>query len=292
MRRVAGGETDRKVDMADGLKLGLYGLHRGSSAEPDTMVRRARLAEEVGFESLWVGDHLLLPADVGPGPRLEAVAVLTYLAAVTSRVRLATGLIVLPQRQPVLLAKQLTSLDVLSKGRLVIGVGVGYIESELQALGVSLADRGARTNEYLAAMRALWDEPAPSFEGDFVSFSGLQRPRPVQRPHPPIVIGGYSPAAYRRAVQLGNGWYGWEVDLDQTACAVAGLREAASRYQRPAELGDLEITVTPPGEVDVDTARRYSDLGVHRLVIKPPTVLESATDDLITSVGATLVDQV
>ena len=175
--------------MADGLKAALFGLHRGGSADPDTLVRRARLAEDVGFESFWVGDHVVLPsgapapgADLPEQPRLEAVVALAYLAALTSRVRLAVGTIVLPQRQPVLLAKQLSTIDVLSKGRLIVGIGIGYLEPELRALGAALADRGARTDEYLAAMRALWDQPTPSFAGRFVSFADvIKRPRPVQR---------------------------------------------------------------------------------------------------------------
>src|SRR6266508_4172862 len=247
--------------MADGLKLGLYGLHRGGSADPDTMVRRARLAEEAGFESLWVGDHIALPSGLGD--------------------------------PPVLLAKQLASIDVLSKGRLTVGIGVGYVEPELRALGVSLADRGARTDEYLAVMRALWDEPTPSFEGRFVGFADVvERPRPVQRPHPPIIIGGESPSAYRRAVQSGNGWYGWDLDVEQTARALAALRQSTSRYQRPPGLGELEITITPPGSVDVETARRYADLGVHRLAIQPHTMDGSAMDELISSVAETLVGRV
>jgi probable F420-dependent oxidoreductase len=278
--------------VADGLKLGLYGLHRGSSAEPDTLARRARLAEEAGFESLWVGDHIILAAgldDPPDQPRLEALTALTFLSAVTSRIRLAAGLIVLPQRQPVLLAKQLTSLDVLSKGRLTVGVGVGYVAAELQALGVSLADRGARTDEYLAAMRALWADSTPSFDGRFVSFAGRQQPRPVQRPHPPIVVGGHSLSAYRRAVQAGNGWYGWELDPDETARALAELRETATRYERPPALGELEITITPPGVPDLDTARRYAELGVHRLTLHPLTLDGSGVDDLITRAGDTLI---
>lgn len=282
--------------MADGLKLGLYGLHRGGSADPDTMVRRARLAEEAGFESLWVGDHIALPSGLGDPPdqpRIEAVVALAHMAALTSRVRLCFGVIVLPQRQPVLLAKQLASIDVLSKGRLTVGVGVGYVEPELRALGVSLADRGARTDEYLAVMRALWDEPTPSFEGRFVGFADVvERPRPVQQPHPPIIIGGESPSAYRRAVQSGNGWYGWDLDVEQTARALAALRQSTSRYQRPPGLGELEITITPPGSVDVETARRYADLGVHRLAIQPHTMDGSAMDELISSVAETLVGRV
>lgn len=278
------------------LKLGLFGLHRGSSAEPDMLVRRARLAEEAGFESLWVGDHIALPADgryPPDQPRLEALVTLTYLAAMTSRVRLAAGVIVLPQRQPVLLAKQLSSIDLLSKGRLTVGLGVGYVEPELRALGTTLADRGARTDEFLAAMRRLWDEPTPSFDGRFVSFADvLQRPRPVQQPHPPIVIGGQSSAAYRRAIQAGNGWYGFDLDLEETAQALAGLRDAASRYERPAGLGELEITITPHGTVDLDTARRYADMGVHRLAVQPHTMEGSAMDELITSAGDTLVGRI
>lgn len=273
--------------MADRVKLALYGLHRGSGVDADTLVRRARLAEAAGFEALWVGDHLALPADQ---PRLEALIALAYLAAVTTRVRLGVGVIVLPQRQPVLLAKQLTSIDVLSKGRLTVGVGVGYIESELRALGASLADRGARTDEFLAAMRCLWSEPVPAFAGRHVSFADvIQQPLPVQRPHPPIVVGGHSPAALRRAVRSGNGWYGMQLDLDETRQALSDLRETASRCERPADLGELEITITPPAALDVDTALRYADLGVHRLAVRPATVDGTAIDELIASAGDTLI---
>jgi alkanesulfonate monooxygenase SsuD/methylene tetrahydromethanopterin reductase-like flavin-dependent oxidoreductase (luciferase family) len=129
-------------------------------------------------------------------------------------------------------------------------------------------------------MRALWDE----------SFSGvIQRPRPVQRPHPPIVIGGHSPSAYRRAIRSGNGWYGWELTPEEAAGALAELRRTAERVERPAELGELEITVTPPRAPDLDTARRYADVGVYRLLVKPHTTAGSAMDDLIASVGDTII---
>ncbi len=160
-------------------------------------------------------------------------------------------------------------------------------------MGASLADRGARTDEYLAAMRALWTEPAPSFEGRFVSFTGVfQRPQPVQRPHPPIVVGGHSIAAYRRAATTGNGWYGVYLDMEQTADALAKLRKVAAESVRPANLGELEITITPPGPVDIETAQRYADLGVHRLVIQSLTTDGSDTEALVQSVGETLVGRV
>ncbi|GIE99450.1 LLM class F420-dependent oxidoreductase [Paractinoplanes rishiriensis] len=267
------------------MKFGLYGLHRDRNVTPEVLVRRARMAEEAGFESLWVGDHIALPPGEGNPPRLEALVALTYLAAVTSRVRLGVGLIVLPQRQPVLLAKQLTSLDVLSGGRLTVAVGSGYMEPELNAMGVTLAERGARTDEYLATMRALWSAE-PSFTGRFVSYDGVvQHPSPVQQPHPPIVVGGHSPAAYRRAVRQGSGWYGWGLDVDETGQAVRALAETARDVERPAALGDLEITLTPSGVPDLDTVRRYADVGVHRLIIELEGIDDSAVDDLITSVG-------
>lgn len=276
------------------MKIALYGLHRGSSADPDTLVRRARLAEDAGIDELWVGDHVALPVaeggDPADQPRLEAVVTLAHLAAVTTRIGLGFGVLVLPQRQPVLLAKQLTSIDVLSKGRLTVGVGVGYVEPELTALGASLADRAARTEEYLDAMRALWAEPVPSFQGRFVSFDGvLQRPRPVQRPHPPIVLGGHNPRAYRRAMRYGNGWYGWDLTPEQAAESIAALRAAG---ERPAELGELEVTITPPGTPDPGTVRRYVDAGVHRLVVQPSTMDGTVIEDLITTLGETLVGRV
>jgi probable F420-dependent oxidoreductase len=278
------------------MKWGLYGLHKGSSVDPDVRARRAHRAEEVGFESLWIGDHVALPVDApdpADEPRLELVVSLAHLAAVTSRVRLASGVAVLPLRHPVLFAKQLTSLDVVSNGRLIVGVGVGEVAAEQAALGASIVDRGARTDEHLAAMLALWDEPMPSFDGRFVGFSDvMQRPRPISRPHPPIVVGGHSPASYRRAVQVADGWYGWELDPEQTAGALAALSEAAERHGRPAHLGDLEITMTPPPHFDAEMARQYADVGVHRLVLQPQTSQGSAIDDLIDSAATTLIDRI
>jgi probable F420-dependent oxidoreductase len=287
--------------VTNGLKLAVFGLHRGSSADADTLVRRARRADEIGLESLWIGDHVALPStseatggDAADQPRLEAIVALTFMAALTRRVRLGVGVIVLPQRQPVLLAKQLASLDALSRGRLIVGIGVGYVEAELRALGASLADRAARTDEYLAAMRVLWSAPPASFAGRFVTFDDVvQRPRPVQQPHPPIVVGGQSPAAYRRTIQQANGWYGFNLDVEQTATALAQLRETAGRLERPPELGELEITITPPGgPVDLDTARRYAGVGVHRLAIQPRTMDGSAIDELISHIGDTLIGRV
>jgi probable F420-dependent oxidoreductase len=267
------------------VRFGLYGLHKGENCVPDALARRARAAEEAGFESIWVGDHIALPPDAPDDaydPRLEAVVALAHLATVTRRVRLGLGVIVLPQRQPVLLAKQLTSIDVLCQGRLIVGLGAGYLEAELRALGASRADRGARTDEHIAAMRALWDEPMPDFQGRFVSFSNvIQRPRPVQRPHPPIVIGGDSPAAYRRA-RAADGWYGWESTPEQVAVA---------REKLGAEL-DVTVTPAPPGPIGLELARRYADAGVDRLVLQPPDTTGASMDELIATTRDTLIGRI
>jgi len=276
--------------MAESLKMALFGLHWYRDTDPATIARQAQRAEDAGFEALWVGDHIALPAQGDDEPRLEALIALTYLAAVTRQIRLGFGVIVLPQRQPVLLAKQLTSIDILSHGRLSVGIGVGHIAEEMQALGVSFAERGGRTDEYLAAMRTLWHESTSEFAGQFVTFDGVvEHPRPIQQPNPPIIIGGHALSSYRRAIQSGNGWYGWELDLDETAQALAQLREAAAQYQRPSELGALEISITPRGMIDVDTARRYADLGVRRLVFLPAAMTAGAIDETITQVAETLI---
>lgn len=249
------------------MNIGLYGLHRGANVDPDTLARRARLAEERGFESIWVGDHIALPPGADEQGRLEAVVALAHLAALTTTIKLAFGVLVLPQRQPVLLAKQLTSLDVLSRGRLIVGIGAGYVEEELTAMGVSLDSRGPRTDEYLAAIQAVWtDQP---FTGNFATFEGVvQRPLPQRRP--PIIVGGHSKAAMRRAIRSADGWYGVYLTPEEASHALSDLRAATKIHDRPAHLGDLEITITPPpGPVSPETADRYAALGVHRLTIQP-----------------------
>ena len=257
------------------MKFGLYGLHKGENVAPEAFARRARMAEEGGFESIWVGDHIALPTsapDDPYDPRIEALTALTYLAAVTSKVRLGAGVIILPQRQPVLLAKQLTSIDVLSHGRLIVGLGAGYVEPELNALGVRLEERGPRMDEYIRALHALWDEPMPDFDGDFVRIKDVvQRPCPVQKPHPPIVIGGHGKAAIRRARAAGA-WYGWGLAPDEV----------------PPELADLEITITPPGPLDPAMIPAYGDAGVDRLVVEPQDTSGEAMDALIATVVAFL----
>ena len=202
---------------------------------------------------------------------LDPLIALTFLAAHTSRVRLATGVIILPQRQALVIAKQLASLDVLSNGRVIFGIGVGWCEPEMRSVGAPFAERGRVADDYLAAMRAVWTQPKPSYKGPYVTFDGVQAmPRPVQTPIP-IVVGGRTPPAYRRAVSQGHGWYGFGLDVAETQKSMTALRETAKTTSRPAALGTLEISITPPGldVPDKATVEAYAAAGVDRLILRP-----------------------
>ncbi len=164
------------------------------------------------------------------------------------------------------LAKELASLDVLSGGRLIAGVGVGYIEPELRALGVDPRTRGAQATEHLAALLSLWRDEVPTFAGRFVSFDGIDaHPRPSQPGGPPIVVGGNSPAGMRRAVAFGDGWYGYRLDVAATTSAVALIRDLAKEAGRDPT--DIEITITPTAPLDDQLVDAFIDAGVDRLVV-------------------------
>lgn len=283
--------------MPEGMKFGLFSMNTDACSYPGDAARIARVAERSGFDSLWAGEHVVLPdprdhqSPMEPEGRiLDPLVALAFLAAHTDRVLLGTGIIILPQRNPLVLAKELASLDALSGGRLLFGAGAGYLEAEMRAVGVPFAERGARTDEYLAAMRAIWEEEMPTYQGRFVAFGGVQA-------HPrrsvPIVVGGHSPPAYRRAVEIASGWYGFALDNDATARALAGLRDAALRHGRPDALGDLEISVTPRGPVTPEAAKRFAELGVHRLILMPPRHLSAdQLEEFVTAAGDELIGRV
>jgi probable F420-dependent oxidoreductase len=271
------------------MKFGLFGINMNVCSNPEIAARVAQAAEAAGFESVWTGEHVVLPdPQVPPSPLppsyplLDPAVALAYIAAHTKTIRLGTGIIILPQRNPLVLAKELTSVDVVSNGRLIFGLGIGYLKPEFDALGIPFDKKGARSMDYLAAMKAVWTQEKPEHHGEFVSFGGIQTlPQPVQKPHPPVVIGGHTKEAYRRAVQYANGWYGFALDLDKTAECLAGLKKAAQEVTRPMSLGALEISITPGPTLDRDTAKRYADLGVQRLIPFPRVKTEQALHEFI-----------
>jgi probable F420-dependent oxidoreductase len=259
------------------VKIGLFAINYGTCADPEAAVRVARHAEAADFESVWTGEHVVLPDPAPHGftmpptlPFLDTVVALTLITTHTSTIRLGSGIILLPLRNPVILAKELASLDVVSGGRLIAGFGAGYVRGEFAAAGVPMAGRGSRMEDHIRALRALWSMPKPEYQGQFVSFRGIDaRPRPVQSPGPPIVVGGEAPAALRRAVLMADGWYGFALDLAETRQCTDELRRLAKDNERPDELGPLELTITPAGTLDRATVRQYAELGIDRLVLLP-----------------------
>jgi len=278
------------------VKLGLFSINMDSSTQPDNLVGTAQAAELAGFESVWAGEHVVLPDPQVPpspmaptDPALDSLIALTWAAAHTSSVRLATGIVILPQRNPVVLAKEVASLDVLSRGRVTLGIGAGYLEPEFRAIGANFAERGAVTEEFLDALEHLWYDDHPEHHGNFVDFAGVDaHPRPVQRPIP-LVVGGHSPPAYRRAVARAHGWYGFALTPEKTAICLAGLREAASSVERRSSLSELEISVTPRGRLTHDQAAVFDELGVDRLVVYPRGAsrdgVTAAIDEAVTAVA-------
>ena len=193
------------------MQFGLCIPHYGKTISLDELRVTVQRAEALGFHSIWVSDHVITPqhllSTIGP-MFYDPFVILTYAAAFTQRVKLGTTVIVVPYRNPLVVAKMLATLDVLSQGRVIFGVGVGGAPDEFQALGVPSHQRGVRTDEYLRLMKALWTQDPTSFEGRFFSFSDVRlQPKPHQKPHPPIWVGGRSEAALRRAVAVGEAWH-------------------------------------------------------------------------------------
>ncbi len=279
-----------------------FGLpHAGTTAHGPSIIKFAQRAEALGFESLWCGDHIVLPtagtnqypytAD-GSFPRaatvgfLETLTVLAYVASVTQRIRLGSTVVILPYRNPILQAKMFASLDVLSAGRVICGVGVGWLEKEFQTLEASFKDRGAVSDEYLQIFRILWTQEHPEFHGKFYQFDGIQcLPRPLQNPLP-IWVGGHSKRAIRRTITYGQAWHPTRQTPDFVAAHLPYLRQEAERAGRDPQSitislkRSLHITdIGLGGEVAfrsgnalvgttqdiLDDARRCQELGIQQL---------------------------
>ena len=204
------------------MRYGFYLPTRGQTATPDALEALVLRGEALGFDSVMIADHIVFPVTIksrypytvdgafpGQGDALEQLALMAFIGAKTTRLRLVTSVMILPYRSPVATAKTLATIDVLSKGRVTVGVGVGWLREEFEALGAPDFDRrGAVSDEYLRIFKTLWTESPASFTGEFHRFEDLRcLPQPVQKPHPPIWVGGHSRAALRRAAKLGDGWH-------------------------------------------------------------------------------------
>ena len=253
----------------------------GAATPPAFIAAAGRIAEEHALHSIWVPEHVLFfpeyasrypYSDDGkipgnPDGVIEPFTALAFLAAHTERIRLGTGICLVPQRSPVYTAKQVADLDFLSGGRVDFGVGVGWLREEFQALGVPWERRAARTRECIGVMKTLWCDEVSSYKGEFFTLPEcLQNPKPVQRPHPPVIFGGESDAALRRVAELGQGWYGFQVTPEQVEERLAKLDLLLADAGRSRD--HVQIFVAPPRRgLDADAVRRYQDLGVEQLIL-------------------------
>jgi probable F420-dependent oxidoreductase len=263
------------------VRLGLHALGIGSGARRTVIDAVAVAAEMRGFATLWAGEHVVMvdrPESRYPYSRdgriavpaeadwLDPLVALSFAAARTRRIGLATGVLLLPEHNPVLLAKQVASLDVLCGGRLTLGVGVGWSREEFDAMGVPFARRGQRAVEYLDAMRVLWREDVASFAGEFVSFSRVRvNPKPARNRRVPVVFGGNSDAALRRVATMGDGWYGFNLSsIDAVRERMARLKELCREAGRDRAEVRVAVAMESPQPQDV---ARLSDAGVSELVL-------------------------
>ncbi len=262
-----------------GVRFGLIPPYQIAPVEqPDFAAGLARLAVELGFESVWAAEHVVMPAHyesrypyaasgrmpIPDAPLPDPLLWLTWLAAATPALRLGTYVVILPQHNPLALAKAAATLDRLSGGRLLLGVGLGWLREESEALGTPFAQRGARADEFIPAMRALWTEPVASFEGRHVRFEDVKcSPRPARPEGVPILVGGHSPAAARRAGRLGDGFIPLGGGMEELATLRKIMEQAACDGGRDPSV----IEVTRPGAPDRDTARSYADAGIARMLV-------------------------
>jgi probable F420-dependent oxidoreductase len=247
----------------------------------DQMIALARKAEDVGIESVWTFEHVMIPVDyeskypyspdgkMGAPPETNLIDPLIALSAIaqnTTSLRLGTGVNILPQVSPLYLAKQAASLDFISNGRFMLGVGIGWLREEFQALGVPFERRGARFDDYVEAMKKVWSGDVVEHKSDFVEWSGFKSyPVPVQKPHVPVIIGGSKGKVFERIAKHGDGWYAPGSGVEQMADLIGQMRKACEQFGRDPSTVEISCMWIAASE-GVDAIKRYEDLGVSRLI--------------------------
>ncbi len=269
------------------MQIGVHLPHVGPQATRTALLEFAQRMEALGYDSLWVSDHVVIPRvyesryPYHPSgrlawidlPILEPLSTLLFVAAVTERARLGTTVLVVPMRNPVLHAKIMATLDHLSGGRFILGAGAGWLKEEFEALAMPFDHRGARLDEYLQVIKNLWTKDDPSFEGRYYRLGNVAcYPRPVQQPHPPIWIGGNTDPALRRAARLGDAWHGAGSTPEEVAAAAAKLRAYAREAGRAPDAVAVTVrTGLPAGEdpdVTLERVRQYKQAGVSHLCLE------------------------
>ncbi len=268
------------------MKFGIMFANTGPFATAEGAAAIATGAEAAGFESIWAVEHAVVPdgyqskypySESGKMPGAvdadipDPLVWLSFVAGHTSEIRLATGILIVPQRNPVVLAKACATLDKLSNGRFDLGIGVGWLQEEFDALGIPFEDRGPRTDDYVAAMRALWNEDKATYDGRFARFSAaIQRPQPVQAGGVPIVVGGHSKAAARRAGRLGDGFFPISASEDELMGLLELMKATAAEHGRDGDAITVTIGSWSPRRDSLDRVKQLEELGIHRLIVAPP----------------------
>lgn len=259
------------------MKFGVFLPSHGPAKSPQAVKQVAQAAEQAGFDSLWAADHVLVHQRFSDFCLIETFVTLGYVAAITETITLGTTVLVLPQREPVLAAKQAAAVDQYSDGRLILGIGVGWMKDEYRYLGADFTRRGQMMDEWIDVMQVLWREEQPAFKGKWISFEETAfEPKPTQKGGPPLTIGGVSDAAIRRAATRGSGWHPIQIPPEQVADGVAKLHAWAEGSPRTVifhartELGDqADPEVTPLhgsiAEVN-DLIGRYAEAGVEHML--------------------------
>lgn len=290
------------------MRIGLQAIGIGAGARPDVLRAIARGAEDAGFATLWAGEHVVLfeRHDASRYPYaadgqfsvssnadwLDPFAALGWAAAATTTIGVATGVCLVPEHNPLVLAKQVASLDLLSGGRVALGVGVGWMAEEFAALGVPFERRAPRTREYVEVMRRLWRDDVVTFDGEFVHVTGAKSfPKPVRR-MVPVLLGGESDAALKRAAAYGDGWYGFNLSADEAAERIAALERLLA--ERGRERASFRVVVAPFSKpCDAREIDRHRALGVDELVVvaAPPRSADAVTgwlDEISARLGGAL----
>ena len=262
------------------LKLGCQ-MAFNEHTSPEYIAAAAAMVEKLGYDSFWVPEHVLFFPDYeskypysedgriqgDPRSLLDPLTALTYVAANTSKIRLGTGICLVPQRNPVYTAKQVADLDYLSGGRVDFGIGIGWLKEEFNALGVPWTDRAGRTEECIGVMKTLWCDKLSSYQGKYFSFeAAYQNPKPVQRPHPPLIFGGESRAALRRVATLGQGWFTFNVTPESLAQGIDILQPLLEEQGRT--ISDISISVTPDRKhINQESLKRFEELGAEQIIL-------------------------
>lgn len=262
------------------LKLGCQ-MAFNEHTSPEYIAAAAAMVEKLGYDSFWVPEHVLFFPEYeskypysedgriqgDPRSLLDPLTALTYVAANTSKIRLGTGICLVPQRNPVYTAKQVADLDYLSGGRVDFGIGIGWLKEEFNALGVPWTDRAGRTEECIGVMKTLWCDELSSFQGKYFSFeAAYQNPKPVQRPHPPLIFGGESRAALRRVATLGQGWFTFNVTPESLAQGIDILQPLLEEQGRT--ISDISISVTPDRQhINQESLKRFEELGAEQIIL-------------------------